>query len=85
MKGVQERHADSKGAIHFLHVDLSDLPSLKAAAQDFSSKEKQLHVLVNNAGIMIPPKGTKNAQGYEIQVSFLDLRANTSVVMLTRL
>lgn len=80
---MQERHADSKGAIHFLHVDLSDLPSLKAAAEDFASKEKQLHVLVNNAGIMIPPKGSKNAQGYEIQVSFLDLHTGTTASMLT--
>jgi retinol dehydrogenase-12 len=32
------------------------------------SKEKKLDVLWNNAGVMIPPQGSKTAQGYELQL-----------------
>ncbi|TRM58915.1 hypothetical protein BD626DRAFT_610667 [Schizophyllum amplum] len=37
----------------FLKVDLEDLKSVKAAAEEFQSKETQLHVLFNNAGVMM--------------------------------
>jgi retinol dehydrogenase 12 len=33
----------------YLSLDLTDLKSIKAAAEEFLSKEKQLHVLFNNA------------------------------------
>jgi retinol dehydrogenase-12 len=45
---IKEAHPDSKGKIAFLEVDLSDLKTVKSAADDFMSKEKSLHVLTNN-------------------------------------
>ncbi|KZT27891.1 NAD(P)-binding protein [Neolentinus lepideus HHB14362 ss-1] len=51
----------------FLKLDLADLPSIKAAAEEFKSKETQLHVLFNNAGVMIPPVEQLTAQGYDLQ------------------
>jgi NAD(P)-dependent dehydrogenase (short-subunit alcohol dehydrogenase family) len=33
----------------YLHVDLADLASVKAAAKEFLNKEQVLHVLFNNA------------------------------------
>jgi retinol dehydrogenase-12 len=52
----------------FLHLDLSDLTTIKASAESFLSKENKLHVLFNNAGVMMPPQGSKSAQGYELQL-----------------
>jgi len=52
---------------HFLKLDLSDLQSIKAAAEEFTSKEKELHVLFNNAGVMWPPHELLTADGYDLQ------------------
>jgi len=51
----------------FLQLDLSDLPTVRRSAQEFLSKEGQLHVLINNAGVMIPPKEQVTAQKYDLQ------------------
>lgn len=37
----------------FLHLDLADLRSVQAAAEEFASKERELHVLFNNAYVLI--------------------------------
>ncbi|KIM45672.1 hypothetical protein M413DRAFT_24821 [Hebeloma cylindrosporum] len=51
----------------FLKLDLSDLKSIKAAAEEFQSKEKELHVLFNNAGVMVPPVDQLTADNYDLQ------------------
>ncbi|KAH8813714.1 hypothetical protein DL96DRAFT_1625197 [Flagelloscypha sp. PMI_526] len=51
----------------FLDLDLSDLASVKRAAEEFKSKESQLHVLINNAGVLTPPKNQFTAQGWDLQ------------------
>ncbi|KAF2737721.1 short-chain dehydrogenase [Polyplosphaeria fusca] len=58
---------DSKGRVEFLHLDLADLSTIKASATSFLAKETRLDVLINNAGVMIPPKDSKTAQGYDLQ------------------
>ncbi|KAI8628713.1 short-chain dehydrogenase [Xylariaceae sp. FL1651] len=65
---IKEAHPSSKGRLGHLHLDLSDLATIKASAETFLAKEKQLDVLFNNAGVMFPPKGSKTAQGYELQL-----------------
>ncbi|KAJ6598269.1 NAD(P)-binding protein [Mycena vulgaris] len=50
----------------FLHLDLSDLASVKAAATEFLSMEKELHVLYNNGGIMVPPIEEATPSGYDL-------------------
>lgn len=52
---------DSKGRLEFLKLDLADLPSIKQSVDDFLSREEKLHVLTNNAGVMIPPEGSKDS------------------------
>lgn len=54
--------------MHFFHLDLSDLSAIKGSADAFLAKESQLHVLWHNAGVMIPPQGSKTKQGYELQL-----------------
>lgn len=52
----------------FLKLDLDDLTTIKASAEEFLRKEKRLDVLWNNAGVMVPPQGSKTKQGYELQL-----------------
>lgn len=61
-------YPDSKGKAEFLKVDLADLNTIKPAVQEFLSKETRLDVLTNNAGVMTPPSGSKDAHGRELQL-----------------
>jgi NAD(P)-dependent dehydrogenase (short-subunit alcohol dehydrogenase family) len=47
-------------------LDLADLDSVRTFADRFRSDHRHLDVLVNNAGVMAPPR-TLSAQGHEIQ------------------
>ncbi|KAK7435110.1 short-chain alcohol dehydrogenase [Stygiomarasmius scandens] len=51
----------------WLKLDLADLSSIKAAIKEYTSKEKELHVLFNNAGVMMPDLEELTAQGYDLQ------------------
>lgn len=82
---IRESHPDSKGRLEFLYVELADLESIKPAAQEFLAKEKRLDVLFNNAGVMIPPQGSKTKQGYELQLGTNCLGHYTFTKLLTPL
>lgn len=56
-----------KDDIHFLQLDLADLPSIKKAVDEFKSKEQKLDMLFNSGGVMVPPKSELTAQGYDLQ------------------
>ncbi|EGO20387.1 hypothetical protein SERLADRAFT_477926 [Serpula lacrymans var. lacrymans S7.9] len=60
------RESTGKEAL-FLKLDLADLKSVKASAQEFLSKETRLDVLFNNGGVMIPPIEQLTADGYDLQ------------------
>jgi len=51
----------------FLKLDLADLDSVKAAAEEFIGKESELHTLYNNGGVTYAPTDKVTAQGYDIQ------------------
>ncbi|KAI3323023.1 NAD(P)-binding protein [Xylariaceae sp. AK1471] len=68
MEDIKMDIPKSRGQMIYLHLDLSDLESVKASAQDFLSREQKLHVLFNNAGVGYPEKGTRSKQGYELQL-----------------
>ncbi|KAF9817523.1 hypothetical protein IEO21_03374 [Rhodonia placenta] len=51
----------------YLELDLSSLSSVKRAAEEFMSKEKKLHILFNNAGVMWSPREMLTAEGYDMQ------------------
>ena len=67
IESIKTSLPSSKGTLHFLKLDLSDLSTIKTSAEEFLHKEDRLDVLVNNAGVMIPGPGAKGAQGYELQ------------------
>ncbi|KAG8806202.1 hypothetical protein FRC17_005128, partial [Serendipita sp. 399] len=56
-----------KEAIELIPVDLSDLHSVRKAAETFLSKEKKLDVLMNNAGVMMTPSQDLTKDGYDLQ------------------
>ena len=86
---IKTAHPDSKGELIFLKLDLADLSSIKATANEFLKQETKLHVLFNNAGVMTPPQGSKTAQGYELQLgtnnvgTFLFTKLLTPVMVAT--
>jgi len=67
IESIKSSQPSSRGSLHFLKLDLSDLTTIKASAQEFLSKEKRLDVLINNAGIMVPPANSRSPQGHELQ------------------
>ncbi|KAB5586759.1 hypothetical protein PHYPO_G00005250 [Pangasianodon hypophthalmus] len=48
-------------------LDLADSNSIREFAQNINSEEKQLNILINNAGVMACPYG-KTADGFEMQI-----------------
>ncbi|KAI1106943.1 short-chain dehydrogenase [Jackrogersella minutella] len=68
IQSIREAHPSSTGRLEFLHLDLGDLTTIKKSAETFLAREKRLDVLWNNAGVMMPPRGSKSAQGYELQL-----------------
>jgi retinol dehydrogenase-12 len=68
IESIKTAFPNSKGEAIYLHLDLNDLTTIKASANEFLSKEDKLNVLWNNAGVMIPPQGSKTKQGYELQL-----------------
>ena len=66
----------------FLELDLSDLASIRAAAE-VAAKEKRLDVLINNAGIMMPPLSTKMGVESQFAVNHLGHFALTGLLLGT--
>lgn len=68
MDDIRAKFPHSRGSMHFIHLDLSDLTTIGKTADEFASRECRLHVLFNNAGVACPDRGSKTAQGYELQM-----------------
>jgi len=65
---VEELRADTKNQnIEFIQLDLNDLNSVRQFAKNFKSKYQNLHILINNAGIMMTPLRETTADGFEKQ------------------
>eukprot|EP01135_Chromosphaera_perkinsii_P006690 Nk52_evm4s559 gene=Nk52_evmTU4s559 len=65
---INEVQADTGFAnIHNHKMDLCDLNSVRAAAEEFIALNIPLDILINNAGIMALPERTETAQGFERQ------------------
>lgn len=61
----QLKAAVSGGQVEFIKMDLQSFASIKAAADTFLAKETQLHVLMNNAGVLALPYSLTE-DGYEV-------------------
>ena len=54
------------GLVTLESLDLSDLASVAAFAERMLATQPRIDLLINNAGVMVPPRG-KTAQGFELQ------------------
>jgi NAD(P)-dependent dehydrogenase (short-subunit alcohol dehydrogenase family) len=54
------------GELAYLRLNLASLNSVKEFAEKIIADEKRLDLLVNNAGVMIPPP-SKSEEGFELQ------------------
>ncbi len=54
-------------AVAVVHLDLASLDSVRQAAAEFLARFGRLDVLINNAGLMMPPPG-RTADGFELQI-----------------
>uniref|UniRef100_A0AC11DL79 Retinol dehydrogenase 12 n=1 Tax=Ovis aries TaxID=9940 RepID=A0AC11DL79_SHEEP len=66
---ASEIRADTKNSqVLVRKLDLSDTKSIRAFAEGFLAEEKQLHILINNAGVMLCPY-SKTADGFETHLA----------------
>ena len=69
-KGKSALHSildkNPKASLEIMKLDLADLASVRNFTSAFMEKYSSLDILINNAGIMIPPYG-KTKDGFELQ------------------
>ncbi len=58
---------DADADLRLMLFDLASLDSVKRFAVDFNAKFDRLDLLINNAGVMVPPD-SKTADGFELQI-----------------
>lgn len=56
-----------KSDLILMELDLADISSIRKFVSEFKSKFNKLDVLMNNAGVMMPPKREETKQGFELQ------------------
>jgi NAD(P)-dependent dehydrogenase (short-subunit alcohol dehydrogenase family) len=56
-----------KAKVTMMRLDLSDLESVRGFAEVFTAQHDQLHILINNAGVMMIPDRRETADGFEMQ------------------
>ncbi len=57
-----------KAQLEVMEIDLSELDSVREFAKSFLAKHSSLNLLVNNAGVMMPPY-QKTKDGFELQMA----------------
>lgn len=65
LKEVVENSANEH--VSLMKLDLSDSKSIREFADNVNKEEEKLHILLNNAGVMVCPFG-KTADGFEMQI-----------------
>ena len=64
---IAEIHASAPEAeLEFMALDLADLDQVRSFASAVLEREQRIDLLINNAGVMIPPE-SKTKQGFELQ------------------
>jgi NAD(P)-dependent dehydrogenase (short-subunit alcohol dehydrogenase family) len=63
---VDKISARAGAEVATVQVDLASLTSVRAAAEDLRGRYQRLDLLINNAGLMMPPHG-RTEDGFELQ------------------
>jgi NAD(P)-dependent dehydrogenase (short-subunit alcohol dehydrogenase family) len=58
--------ASPSGTVQVATLDLSSLDSIRTFAEQFKAGHQELDLLINNAGVMVPPR-RETADGFELQ------------------
>ncbi len=75
------RETTDSGIIELLEIDLADLIEVSRASDHFTSRFRRLDLLINNAGVMAPPR-TISKQGLESQFAVNHLAHMTLTLKL---
>ncbi|EPE24849.1 NAD(P)-binding Rossmann-fold containing protein [Glarea lozoyensis ATCC 20868] len=67
-KILKQTSGQKGGVLKMMVVDLADLRTIRGAVDKFLAEEERLDVLFNNAGVMTPPKGSKDALGHDLEI-----------------
>lgn len=59
--------ANLSGSVEVMELDLANLASIREFAEEFRRRFERLDLLINNAGVMLPPL-TRTADGFEVQI-----------------
>jgi NAD(P)-dependent dehydrogenase (short-subunit alcohol dehydrogenase family) len=54
--------------VRFEHLDLASLASIKDFGKRLRSQRNSIDLLINNAGVMVPPKREETDDGFELQL-----------------
>ncbi|KAJ8383381.1 hypothetical protein AAFF_G00220810 [Aldrovandia affinis] len=68
MAAVEIRHATGNQNVVVRHLDLASLYSVRQFVRAYTASEGRLDILINNAGVMMCPKG-QTEDGYETQLA----------------
>lgn len=64
-----QRGCGDLNRVHLLKLDLSDLSSCRAAADEFCALNIPLHILLNNGGVMAIKEKQLSKDGFEMQMA----------------
>lgn len=68
--------------VDVMELDLADLSSVRKFVRDFMKRFSRLDLLINNAGVMVPPYG-KTVDGFELQFGTNHLGHFALTILLT--
>ncbi len=61
------REAAPGAIVRFEDLDLASLQSVRAFGERMLAERQSLDILINNAGVMVPPQRQETADGFELQ------------------
>lgn len=67
--GELQASGDGRGEVVVRRLDTSDLSSVRSFAKEVLDTEKAIHVLINNAGTLVPDKRQVTADGFELTMA----------------
>lgn len=56
-------------SVRFEHLDLASLASVKSFCTRLATQTDSLDLLINNAGVMVPPQRQETVDGFELQMA----------------